>query len=139
LSVYRQQNTEMTNLDSLQQALKEQPLRSKKKCEPVVHKEAQALEGYQGDKRKQKAHIIIPRDQVGGSSNDIGFEKGADGKIVAHISDFDKSHYNAKWLAKLKGDYVRIEGRRIARQKGLVYKGEQKLPNGKTRLTFVPA
>lgn len=57
---------------------------------PVVHKEAQKLEGYQGDKRKQKAHIIIPRKQVGGSSNDVGFEKTKKGYTL-HASEYDRA------------------------------------------------
>jgi hypothetical protein len=139
LSVYREQTTEMSDVDCLTEALKDMPLRTKQKCEPVVHKEAQQLEGYGGDKREQKAHVIIPRSQVGGASNDIGFEKGADGKFVAHISDFDKGHYNNAWMAELKVKYVKIHARKVAKKAGLISKGEQKLPNGKIRLKFVTA
>ena len=40
---------------------------------PEVHIEPQHLQGYQGDNRAQKAHIIVRRKYVGGSSNDLGF------------------------------------------------------------------
>lgn len=139
MSAYQQQNTEMTDLDCLKEALEGEKLRSGQECKPVVHKEAQQLEGYHGDKRKQKAHIIIPRAQVGGASNDIGFEKQADGKIIAHISNFDSGHYDQKWLTKIKAKYAKIHGKKIARKAGLVYKGEKKLPNGKTRITWAVA
>jgi hypothetical protein len=66
-----------------------------------VHTERKNLEGYHGDMREQKAHIIIRRQHVGGSSNDIGFEKKSDGSWVAHVSDFDKSFYNTEWQKRL--------------------------------------
>jgi len=56
---------------------------------PQVHKKASNLYGYQNDKRVQKAHIIIPRDQVGPASNDVGFEKVKD-KYIMHISEYDQ-------------------------------------------------
>ena len=62
---------------------------------PKICAEAQQLYGYQGDKRKQRAHVIIPRSQVGGSSNDIGFEK-VKGKFIAHVSAYDKPRFKTK-------------------------------------------
>jgi hypothetical protein len=43
--------------------------------QPKVNDVAQNLYGYLGDKREQKAHIIIPRSQITSASNDIGLEK----------------------------------------------------------------
>lgn len=63
---------------------------------PVVHEESVSLEGYQGDKRKQKAHIVIPRKVVGSASNDIGFERQADGKYKCHVSAYDQSNWKSK-------------------------------------------
>ena len=71
-----------------------------------VHEEAQNLFGYQGDKRKQKAHIIIRKKYVGSSSNDIGFlrEKGSKKyKIIA--SAYDKAWRTGKKINKLKQTY----------------------------------
>lgn len=129
----------MTDLDCLKEALQGEKLPSGKTCEPVVHKEAQQLEGYHGDKRAQRAHIVIPRAQAGSASNDIGFEKLADGSIVAHISQYDSGQYNQKWMAGVKGRYAKIHGKKIARKAGLVFKGEKKLSNGKTRITWAVA
>ena len=56
---------------------------------PEVHDSPVNLYGYQGDVRKQKAHIVIPRSQVGSASNDVGFEK-VNGKFVMHLSEYDK-------------------------------------------------
>jgi len=50
-----------------------------------------ALQGYQGDSRKQTAHIVIRRKNVGSASNDIGFEV-TDNGISIMVSDYDKSH-----------------------------------------------
>lgn len=71
-----------------------------------VHKEAIQLEGYQGDKREQRAHIIIPRSIVGTASNDIGFERVSGGKYIAHVSEFD----SIKWKkneSKIKQLYAK--------------------------------
>jgi hypothetical protein len=70
------------------------------------HQIAQPLYGYMGDARAQKAHIIIRRKYVGQSSNDIGFEKQANGTYKAHISDFDKKKYSNQWLDTLSTKYT---------------------------------
>jgi hypothetical protein len=66
------------------QALKEM------KYNPRVYVEPRRLRGYKGDTRKQKAEIIVPKEQVGPVSNDIGFEL-KNGKYILHISEYDKS------------------------------------------------
>ena len=66
-----------------------------------VHAEAQNLYGYQGDRRSQKANVILRREYVGTASNDIGFEKMPDGKYKAHISEFDSRRYGETWQNKL--------------------------------------
>lgn len=71
-----------------------------------VHQTAQPLYGYQGDVRAQKAHIIIRKRHVGSASNDIGFERMADGTYRVWISDYDKSKYNQKWIDNLITKYT---------------------------------
>jgi hypothetical protein len=88
---------EMDDVDCLLQALKEM------KYNPKVHQDAVNLYGYQGDKRKQKAHVVIPRSQVGSASNDVGFEK-VDGKYIMHLSAYDKGVFK---LNKLKQLYAK--------------------------------
>ena len=61
-----------------------------------VSDQAQQLQGYQGDKREQKANVILPRKAVGGASNDIGFELTEDGTYVAHVSDYDRGNSSAQ-------------------------------------------
>ena len=73
---------------------------------PEVHIEPQNLQGYQGDERAQKAHIIIRKKYVGSSSNDVGFylEKGKQKyKVIA--SEFDSAWRTGKKINKLKQVY----------------------------------
>jgi len=70
---------------------------------PKVHSTPVNLYGYQGDVRSQKAHVVISRQQVGSSSNDIGFEK-IDGSFVLRISKYDKSSKTFNF-SKLKQIY----------------------------------
>ena len=72
---------------------------------PEVHEEAKNLFGYQGDKRNQKAHIIIPRKQVGNASNDIGFERVKKG-FVLHASGFDQQWRTGNKLKTLNKKYT---------------------------------
>lgn len=69
-----------------------------------VHAEGAELVGYQGDQRIQKAHVIVRRQHVGSASNDIGFEKQADGTYKAIVSEYDKNFgYGNKILSKSAG------------------------------------
>ena len=79
----------------------------------------QQLEGYQGDRRQQRADIIIPRSQVGGASNDIGFVKGADGTFRAIISAYDSHRYDGKWLNTVKANVADAGIQRTAKRMGL--------------------
>jgi hypothetical protein len=106
-----------------------------------VHQEAQALYGYQGDVRAQKAHVIIRRKHVGQASNDIGFERQTDGTYRAWISDFDRTRqtggtrYDDKWLGRLKQNYGVEKARAEAKKRGYMV-SEQKLEDGRVRLVL---
>jgi hypothetical protein len=72
---------------------------------PITSVHAKPLHGYQGDKREQKAHIIIPRSQVGSSSNDVGFERvGSNYKLYA--SEYDSTWRVGRKIKKLNKLYV---------------------------------
>lgn len=91
--------------------------------------EPQHLYGYSNDKRKETAHVIIRKKNVGGSSNDIGFFKEEDGTFTPIISAFDRSSggkhgshtggYNDKWLKELNQHYTEKLYTRKAKEKGL--------------------
>tara|TARA_Y100000034_G_scaffold74318_1_gene89424 strand:- start:10653 stop:11054 length:402 start_codon:yes stop_codon:yes gene_type:complete len=64
-----------------------------------------SLQGYKGDLRSQKANLVIPKKYVGSKANDLGFEM-IDGKIVMHLSEYDKSSTFTKYKQnKLKALY----------------------------------
>jgi uncharacterized protein YukE len=85
-----------------------------------VHTEPQALYGFQGDVRPERAHIILRRAHVGRVSNDIGFVRGEDGTYQAIISEYDqKSRYGATWQGKLTQEYGIVKAQQQAARQGL--------------------
>jgi len=82
MSEYHEVEMDVTDKECIVDALKDLGY------QPEVHETATNLHGFQGDQRSQKAHIVLPRKQVGGASNDIGFEK-VNGKYIMRISEFD--------------------------------------------------
>lgn len=76
------------------------------------HEAAIELKGYQGDTRKQKAHIRIKgsgwagANYVGEASNDLGFERMEDGSYAFHVSDYDQHRYGKAWQDKLMNQYA---------------------------------
>lgn len=94
-----------------------------------------ALFGYHGDKRNEKAHIIIRRKFVGRSSNDIGFVLGEDGNYEAIISAFDKNKYGDQWIGELKGNYAFHTIKREMESRGRSVSRER-CPNGRQRLVI---
>lgn len=102
-----------------------------------IHQEPQSLYGYQGDRREQRAHIIIRRQHVGLAANDIGFQRQSDGTYRAWISDYDKNHngFNDSWLGRLKQAYGGERARAEARKKGYRVT-EQQQDDGRIRLVL---
>lgn len=114
MSAYNEIDTQYTDQQCLVEALQEMGYK------PQVHEKAEKLEGYHGDKRTQTAEIIIPRHQVGGASNDVGFKRNADGTFTAIVSDFDKSgNFGTKKQQQLKKIYAEKMAMKQARAKGL--------------------
>ena len=102
-----------------------------------VHQEAQALYGYQGDVRPQKAHVIIRRQHVGSAANDMGFERQPDGKYRVWVSEYDQKYnkYDDAWMGRLKQTYGVEKARAEAKKKGYRV-SEQKLDDGRIRLVL---
>jgi hypothetical protein len=94
-----------------------------------IHAKPAHLTGYQGDSRKQTAHIVVPQTAVndylgGGASNDVGFLRREDGTYEAIVSAYDEGSWwngasprfwqsaqtwEAERAARLKGYYVQRE------------------------------
>jgi len=129
MSAYQECTTIITDGPPLIAALKEMGY------EPQVFAEPRPLIGYEGSERSERAHIVIPRSQVGGASNDIGFIKETDGKFRAIISDFDSRRFGQSWLNKLTQSYAEHRAMGIAKQKGYRFLGKQ-VVDGKVKLQF---
>lgn len=104
-----------------------------------VHDERQHLYGYRNDQREQKAHIIVRRKNVchgvgrlSSASNDIGFERNADGSWKAHVSEYDKSiGFNAEWQQRLLSKWAICRTTTEAKKKGWSYSVNEAEENGK--------
>lgn len=136
MSKYNEISTQFSDQQCLVEALKELGY------QPQVSEKPQHLQGYQNDSREQTAEIIIPRKQVGGASNDVGFKKSADGTYTAIISDYDKgSNFNLKKQQELKKLYAEKHAIKQGKSNGLKFMGKKQVTNkeGKqvTRLQFV--
>ncbi len=77
---------------------------------PVVELDetGRSLVGWQGDRRAERAQVIVRREHIGEQSNDIGFARGHDGTFVALNSEFDREHcgYGDEWLGRLTQRYA---------------------------------
>lgn len=147
MSAYSQVQTQFTDPELLVEALRELGYN------PVVSiGKPQPLRGIGGDYRTRDGQghtrnaadamtgeIIIPRSQVGGASNEVGFSRGADGKYTAIISAYD-SHTNfaLSRQQQLAGQYADCKVKREAKRAGLRMTG-RKVQNGKVEYLFIKA
>lgn len=114
MSAYRQMNTKMTDKECLIKALES------KGYKPEVVDEGRQLVDYVGKVRPERAHIILNRKQVGGASNEVGFEKMANGTYRSTISQYDLGgNFSAKKLEDLAQVYGDLKVKKICRQQGL--------------------
>jgi len=103
-----------------------------------IYEEPSNLFGYVGDKRSEKANIIIRRKTVnkyisGGSSNDIGFEKVGD-QYKAHVSNYDMRYWKRKEPRFLQVTACETIQEK-ARKKGYTVKKSE--VNGKIKLKLI--
>jgi hypothetical protein len=104
MSKYSSIDTCFDDQDALVEALKADGFQPLLATDQVA---GDPLTGYQGDQRQDRAHVIIPRQQIGGASNDIGFRRGTDGTFRAVISEFDKGcGRDDQWLGKIRQRFV---------------------------------
>jgi hypothetical protein len=100
-----------------------------------VHDVATNLFGYHGDMRPEKAEIIIRREHVGGSSNDIGFKRTENG-FKPIISEFDSHQYNAAWQDLLGQRYAERAYEANMFQQGFALQSKTPNTDGTTRMEF---
>jgi hypothetical protein len=136
MSAYLPFETEFNDQECLVKALADNEVLKYSNVE--VHEQPQALVGYHGDTRTQKANIIVRRATIGGASNDIGFVKGENGKFTAIISDFDKGRHNDKYMTGLKVAYAGARMHKEAKRQGLKLHSDR-VVNGKRVVKYLMA
>ncbi|MEU6717014.1 DUF1257 domain-containing protein [Nonomuraea sp. NPDC046802] len=104
--------------------------------EVEMHDQAQPLYGYRGDRRADRAHVIIRRAHIGRISNDIGFLLRPDGHYLAVISGYDRATYNEAWLGKVTARHAyHVTARTLAAQ-GFHLTGETTDRDGTVRMVL---
>jgi len=101
------------------------------------HKEAQNLHGYGGDKRAQKAHIIVRRQHVGAAANDVGFLRKADGSYELIISRYDRGGSKKQaqdFMHKIKQIYGKHLTLKQARRLGLKVISQKTTADNKVKI-----
>ena len=89
---------------------------------------------YRG--KAPKVDLLIPKSQLVGTYDDIGFKRNADGSYSAIIGDMDRRKgFDNNWLAQLKANYTESGVIRQAKKIGLI-PISRKLVNGKVTLIY---
>jgi hypothetical protein len=71
----------------------------------VEEGEALPLYGYQGDRRRETAEIVVRRQHVGPASNDLGFARTEQG-YVPIVSEYDqRTLLDGRFLVRLRTAY----------------------------------
>ena len=122
------------HLDCLVEALQEAAPQFKGHVE--VHEKAVQLEGYGGDQRAQRANVVVRRQFVQASANDLGFETMPDGSVIGHISEYDSGKYGKTFLNTLSQHYaLKVTEKQAARIGATLEKVVQ--PDGSWKITLV--
>jgi len=84
--------------------------------------DALSLYGYQGDRRPERAQIVVRRKYIGSASNDLGFQK-TDAGYIPVISEFDqRTMMQGKFLSNLRTNYNLKSAEKLARNlRGTLY------------------
>ncbi len=134
MSKYLELSTQLTDERYLVEALMELGY------EPELCRESKSLIGYLGDKRAERAHVVIPRRQLNSASNDIGFARDASGVYQAIVSEYDRGiGFDDAWLGRLAQIYKERQTMAVAKARGYIFKSKDVIdtPQGKKiRLRF---
>lgn len=147
MSAYHEQTTQFKDRDLLVSALNEcgygpETISLYQTPQPLYdfHNRKTSYLGLTDSKGKSMhdtAEIIIRREHVGPSANDVGFRLNLiTGCYGAVISEFDSYKHNEAWLNRLKVAYAEKGIMRQATRAGLKFTGRKQV-NGKTQLQFV--
>lgn len=93
------------------------------------------LYGFRGDLRPERAHLVIRRNYVGPSSNDIGFIKEGN-SYGAIVSDFDRTRHGSEWLGRLTQLYAKNKVLKQMKMSGWRLGGQTTKSDGTIRLVL---
>ena len=129
MSAYKEfSNIQFANGELLVKALAELGLR------PRIG-QGLALHGYQGDVRQQRAQIVVDRQQIGTSSNDLGFAWNGQA-FVPIISEYDARRVlNEEWRQKLQATYAKLAILQFLGSKGAAIGTISQLDDGSLAFT----
>jgi len=109
---------------------------------PEVHEEPVNLMGYQDDTREDKAHVVVRKDQISRSSNDLGFLRTQEG-FKTIISEYDQQNGDSfaglglgpNFMTKLQAEYaIKVVTKEISKVKGLSISSLERSADGKIRI-----
>ena len=80
--------------------------------------------------------MIVRREHIGRSSNDIGFARQPDGTFEAVVSDFDRIRYGAGWLTQLTRSYGHAAALAYAETHGFDVASDELAQDGTRRITL---
>jgi len=101
-----------------------------------VHEgEGANLYGYQGDRREQKANVIVSRQFVGRASNDLGWKWNSNSRcFIQIVSEFDAQTHRLD-EGKLKQMYA--EKKVVKKALKLGYRVKRKVEEGVVQLLLM--
>lgn len=93
-----------------------------------VHDKAIQCQGYHAEE-KFMANVVVRRKEGAWGGSDIGWERGQDGRYVAHLDDYNYSangqHYSEAWQTNLYTHYNIEKVRMELESRGLEYVEER--------------
>jgi len=111
----------------------------------VYNEKGTDMYGYQGDNRSKlkstsadyspPCEVVVKKEYVGGSSNDVGFKLQPNGKFRAIVSEFDRGHnFGTARQNKVQVDYSEKVGEKTLKAKGFTEIERIKMDDGSIKL-----
>ncbi len=119
MSKYKKIQTQIKDEALLRKALEDVGL-------PFEQGEGLALYGFEGDRRRETAEVVIRRRHIGSVANDLGFHRSGDGSYEAIISEYDRCTRDQEILDQVRQRYAyhgvcqkaQAKGYTVVEQKG---------------------
>ena len=100
-----------------------------------LHNTPQSLYDYVNKQRPETAHIIVRKEHVGNSSNDMGFRRNQEGTYTMIVDEYSLRHkgYGKDWIKKLKALYTEKVVKKVLEKQGYSIT-KTVLPNNQIKL-----